>query len=162
MMPRTPALSGFDCAVLGYLCRFCKGASAARSQAVIARDLMIIRVRELVTARDVRDSAARLSESEDLRIPLIGTSGCGCFVCVENRDVRIGYRNLYVRMRPQGRRVSRFKRKGREFLNGQRHFDFAAAEAGITPYLDRPLLVAQEVSQGPDTQPKGARNDHDA
>ena len=148
MTTRMPTLTGFDAAVLGYLVRFCKGAKAARSQAVIAKDLTNLHVAELVSTRTVRDSVARLSEWEETGFPMIGTSTLGCFVCVDNRDIRIGFKNLRGRMRPQGRRVSRFKRKGREFLNGQRHFDFAAAEAGIRPYLDEPLLVSLENQRG--------------
>jgi hypothetical protein len=74
------------------------------------------------------------------------TSPAGCFVCYTGRDFRIAYRNLYGRLREQAKGCRVFKETAREFLSGQRHFDFADAEARLEAYSERSLFAALETS----------------
>jgi hypothetical protein len=53
---------------------------------------------------------------------------------------------LYGRLREQAKGCRVFKETAREFLSGQRHFDFADAEARLEAYSERSLFAALETS----------------
>jgi len=127
--------------LLGYLDKWCRGVRAARPQAMIAQHLQALGLAQ-TNARDVRDAVSALS----LAGWPVGTSPAGCFLCLEARDFRVAYRNLYGRLREQAKRCRAFKATARRVLSGQQHFDYAAASARLEAYTDRPLLAAQEAT----------------
>ena len=130
----TPDL--FNLVTLGYLKRYCAGEAAARTEKRIARDLQALGL--AVDGRDIRNAVADLAGGG---WP-VGTSSRGAFVCQSRADWRTAYRNLYSRLRTQGRRCRRFRQTFREVANGQRVFDFAEAEAQLADFEAAPLLAA--------------------
>jgi hypothetical protein len=135
-------VNGLEAVTLGYLRKWCHGVGGARPQATIAQHLRSLGLAQ-TTPRDVREAVAALS----LQGWPVGTSPAGCFLCIEGRDFRVAYRNLYGRLREQAKRCRAFKATARAALSGQRRFDFTDAEARLEAYSDRPLLAAQEVSR---------------
>lgn len=63
--------------VLGYLCKHCAGAAAARPESRIARDLQALGV--TAAPRDVREAVAALS----LQGRPVRTSDRGAFLCLD-------------------------------------------------------------------------------
>lgn len=134
-------MNGLEAVTLGYLRKWCRGVGGARPQATIAQHLRSLGLAQ-TTPRDVREAVAALS----LAGWPVGTSPAGCFLCIEGRDFRAGYRNLYGRLREQAKRCRVFKSTARRVLSGQQHFDYAEASACLEAAQDRPLLAALEVS----------------
>lgn len=137
-------MTGREAAVLGYLHKWCRGVLAARPQAMIARHLQTLGLVQM-QARDVREAVAALS----LEGWPVGTSPAGCFLCIEGRDFRAAYRNLYGRLREQAKRCRVFKATAREYLAGQRRFDFSPALTRLEDLGERPLLALGRVDAPP-------------
>jgi hypothetical protein len=133
-------MTGFEAAVLGYLHKWCRGVLGARPQATIAQHLQMLGLAQ-TSARDVREAVAALS----MEGWPVGTSPTGCFICLEGRDFRAAYRNLYGRLREQAKRCRTFKTTAREYLAGQRRFDFAPAAARFADLGERPLFASGPV-----------------
>ena len=143
-------MTGLQAAVLGYLNKWCRGVLGARPQATIAQHLQMLGLAQ-TQARNVREAVAALS----LEGWNVGTNAAGCFLCLEARDFRAAYRNLYGRLREQAKRCRTFKATAREYLSGQRHYDFAPVAARLADLGERPLLAVGPV----DAMPQGSRRD---
>jgi len=135
-----PRPAMLEIVILGYLRKNCGGHAAARTEARIARDLQDLGL--AAEPRDVREAVASLS----LAGWPVATDGHGCFICVEPRDWRRGYRNLYTRLRTQAKRCRKFKANYREAVNGQRRFDFAEAAQRYADLEQAPLLAAETLT----------------
>lgn len=122
-------MNGLEAVILGYLHKWCRGVDGARPQATIAQHLQMLGLAQ-TSARDVRDAIAALR----LEGWPVGTSPAGCFLCIEARDFRVAYRNLYGRLGPK--------------LTNSRILEFYEAEARLEAYQERPLFAALEREPG--------------
>jgi len=119
----------------GYLQKYCRGADRARAQGRIARDLRALGI--ACDARAVRDACAALR----LAGCPVGTGTRGVFVCESRRDFRVGYRNLYARLRSQAKGCRAFRETYRRAVSGQAGFDFAPSLDAFWQVESVPLLA---------------------
>ena len=124
--------------LLGYLYRRCRGRAWARTYARIRQDLAAIGIE--VTEREMY----ALVEALALAGRPVGTTGKGCFVCIEPKDFRAAYRNLYGRLRTQARRCRRFKAMARERTTEQRYLGLRLAAETYEAARDKAERLFQE------------------
>ena len=126
--------------LLGYLHRHAVGRASARSYPEILRALTPIAERMRLPHVTPRGIYRLVADLQAAGAPVGSTTGDppGAFVCADRFDWRLGYRNLYTRLRTQARRCRRFRRTFTEVARGQRTFDWTDADRFLaSAVLDR-------------------------
>lgn len=122
--------------LLGYLIKYCRGRTAARTQARIAGDLASASGLD-VRPRDVRDALGALA----LAGRPVGTSTRGAFWCVDAGDFAAATRHLTHRLDRQGQRARRLQTTARESLSGQGTFELTLEDpAGDVEFEERAAI----------------------